>query len=137
MLYLEASTKKSAPDARNILFIPIFHVFLLQVVFLAVRHYSHLLLKEGAMKRKAGELNILSRSLSGLVVTKLFLVHDDSLKKKGYCLFITAWSKGIDVTKDGSKRMTKQELHKTKLANRVIWMADVSQVTQKISTGTN
>ena len=85
------------------------------------------------MKRKAGELNILSRSLSGLVVTKLFLVHDDSLKKKGYCLFITAWSKGIDVTKDGSKRMTKQELHKAKLANRVIWMADVSQVTQKLS----
>ena len=27
VLYLEASTKKSAPDARNILFIPIFHVF--------------------------------------------------------------------------------------------------------------
>ena len=76
-----------------------------------------------------------------MVVKKIFLIwhflpflfHGDSLKKKGYCLFITAWSKGIDVTKDGSKRMTKQELHKAKLANRVIWMADVSQVTQKLS----
>ena len=95
MLYLKASTKKSAPSARNILFISIFHVFLLQVVFLAVRHFAHLLLKEGAMKRKAGELNILARSLSGLVVTKLFLVHDDSLKKKGYCLLSQHGARGL------------------------------------------
>ena len=74
---------------------PFFMFFLLQVVFLAVRHYSHLLLKEGAMKRKAGELNILSRSLSGLVVTKLFLVHDDSLKKKGYCLLSQHGARGL------------------------------------------
>ena len=46
---------------------------------------------------------------------------------------MSAWSKEIDVTKDGSKRMTKPELHKARLANRVIWMADVSQVTQKLS----
>ena len=50
-----------------------FFILLLQVVFLAVRHYAHLLLKDGAMKRKAGELNIISRSLSGLVVMKIFL----------------------------------------------------------------
>ena len=62
-----------------------------------------------------------------------FLFHDGSLKKKDYCLFITAWNKGVDVTKDGSKRVTKQELHKAKLADRVIWMAGVSQVTQKLS----
>ena len=62
-------------------------------------------------------------------VCHLDILYSISIKKR-VIVFMSAWSKEIDVTKDGSKRMTKQELHKEKLTNRVIWMADASQVTK-------